>query len=173
MFIINIGMNDLGDPKEIRTPVAGVRGRYPRPLDDGAIMWVGCFSNSTNTAVWIRHKRFSNSMYQVVPYRATNSKNSKDYVLCTGLQVIFATITLTELLYYSIPLRCVYRATHGAHNLHLTLLQLPKPVRFSPYLLPTFLSIVRFSGDPWGSRTPDFTVKGWCLSRLTKGPNYS
>ena len=26
-----------GNPKEIRTPVFGVRGRYPRPLDDGAI----------------------------------------------------------------------------------------------------------------------------------------
>lgn len=35
---------------------------------------------------------------------------------CPGLQVIFATTTLTELLYYFFLLRCVYRATHGAHN---------------------------------------------------------
>ncbi len=26
----------LGDPKGTRTPVAGVRGQCPRPLDDGA-----------------------------------------------------------------------------------------------------------------------------------------
>ena len=27
-----------GDPKGTRTPVAGVRGRSPRPLDDGAVV---------------------------------------------------------------------------------------------------------------------------------------
>ena len=30
-------LNLLGDPKGTRTPVPGVRGRCPRPLDDGAI----------------------------------------------------------------------------------------------------------------------------------------
>ncbi len=25
-------------------------------------------------------------------------------------------------------------------------------------------------GDPYGIRTHDTTVKGWCLNRLTKGP---
>ena len=25
-------------------------------------------------------------------------------------------------------------------------------------------------GDPYGNRTHDTTVKGWCLNRLTKGP---
>ena len=25
-------------------------------------------------------------------------------------------------------------------------------------------------GDPYGTRTHDTTVKGWCLNRLTKGP---
>ena len=29
-------LNLLGDPKGTRTPVPGVRGRCPRPLDDGA-----------------------------------------------------------------------------------------------------------------------------------------
>ena len=67
-------------------------------------MRVGCFSNSTNTAVWIWHKRFSNSLYQGVPYRATNSKSSKKYIFCIGLQMTFATATLTELLFYfSLP----------------------------------------------------------------------
>lgn len=27
-------------------------------------------------------------------------------------------------------------------------------------------------GDPYGTRTHDTTVKGWCLNRLTKGPVY-
>ena len=27
-------------------------------------------------------------------------------------------------------------------------------------------------GDPYGIRTHDTTVKGWCLNRLTKGPLY-
>lgn len=71
-----------------------------------------------------------------------------------GLQVIFATTTLTELLYYFFLLRCVYRATHGAHNSSLTLLQLPKPVRFSSYLLPTFLSVVRSLVIPGGVESP-------------------
>ena len=31
----------LGDPKGTRTPVTGVRGQCPRPLDDGAQWW--CF----------------------------------------------------------------------------------------------------------------------------------
>lgn len=26
-------------------------------------------------------------------------------------------------------------------------------------------------GDPYGTRTHDTTVKGWCLNRLTNGPN--
>ena len=26
------------------------------------------------------------------------------------------------------------------------------------------------SGSPKGNRTPDTTVKGWCLNRLTNGP---
>ena len=36
---VSIGkcLNLLGDPKGTRTPVPGVRGRCPRPLDDGAI----------------------------------------------------------------------------------------------------------------------------------------
>lgn len=28
----------IGDPKETRTPVLAVRGRCPRPLDDGTVM---------------------------------------------------------------------------------------------------------------------------------------
>ena len=28
------------------------------------------------------------------------------------------------------------------------------------------------NGDPWGIRTPVTAVKGRCLNRLTKGPNY-
>jgi hypothetical protein len=28
----------IGDPKGTRTPVAGVRGQCPRPLDDGAFI---------------------------------------------------------------------------------------------------------------------------------------
>ena len=27
-------------------------------------------------------------------------------------------------------------------------------------------------GDPYGIRTHDTTVKGWCLNRLTKGPYF-
>ena len=27
-------------------------------------------------------------------------------------------------------------------------------------------------GDPYGNRTHVTTVKGWCLCRLTNGPNY-
>ena len=30
----------VGDPNGVRTRVAGVRGRSPRPLDDGALRWV-------------------------------------------------------------------------------------------------------------------------------------
>ena len=26
-------------------------------------------------------------------------------------------------------------------------------------------------GDPWGNRTPDASVRGWSLNRLTNGPN--
>ncbi len=30
-----------GDPNGVRTRVTGVRGRCPRPLDDGTIIWLG------------------------------------------------------------------------------------------------------------------------------------
>lgn len=83
---------------------------------------------------------------------------------CPGMQVIFATTTLTELLYYFFLLRCVYRATHGAHNSSLTLLQLPKPVRFSSYLLPTFLSVVRSLVIPGGVEPPTSPWKGDVLA---------
>lgn len=39
----------LGDPKGTRTPVAGVRGQCPRPLDDGAKLW--CFITDLNFVV--------------------------------------------------------------------------------------------------------------------------
>ena len=32
-----IPLNYFGDPNGVRTRVAGVRGRSPRPLDDGAL----------------------------------------------------------------------------------------------------------------------------------------
>ena len=37
------GQSDLsiGSPKGNRTPVSAVRGRYPRPLDDGTGQWLG------------------------------------------------------------------------------------------------------------------------------------
>jgi hypothetical protein len=31
--------SDNGVPKGIRTPVTAVKGRCPRPLDDGDILW--------------------------------------------------------------------------------------------------------------------------------------
>ena len=34
--IVSKWLELLGDPKGTRTPVTGVRGRCPRPLDDGA-----------------------------------------------------------------------------------------------------------------------------------------
>ena len=33
-----------------------------------------------------------------------------------------------------------------------------------------FWLFFRDFGDPYGTRTHDTTVKGWCLNRLTKGP---
>ena len=30
--------------------------------------------------------------------------------------------------------------------------------------------IFLFAGDPYGTRTHDTTVRGWCLNRLTNGP---
>ena len=30
--------------------------------------------------------------------------------------------------------------------------------------------VFTFFGDPYGNRTHVTTVKGWCLNRLTKGP---
>lgn len=46
-------LSTTGDPKEIRTPVAGVRGRYPRPLDDEAILswWHLWDSNSRSPSL--------------------------------------------------------------------------------------------------------------------------
>lgn len=32
-------LDKSGSPKGNRTPVSAVRGRHPRPLDDGAIKW--------------------------------------------------------------------------------------------------------------------------------------
>ena len=41
---------------------------------------------------------------------------------------------------------------------------------YSPLRLATSLPHHEYYNDPYGDRTRDTTVKGWCLNRLTKGP---
>ena len=45
------------------------------------------------------------------------------------------------------------------------------PVTVSHTAKKTGLNPVFFAGDPYGTRTHVTTVKGWCLNRLTNGPD--
>ena len=43
---------------------------------------------------------------------------------------------------------------------------------FGPTIKKTPIQVL-LTGSPKGNRTPDTTVKGWCLNRLTMGPRHN